>query len=109
MATLQHYTFHRCIHTNFTEIIHTRGIQPCFKKKKRHKNIKLMLIKPPVVRSTISVNQGNVADHITAQLSVCMIKKIPSYASPMAHIGKVIIAGNEGYILNYSFHVLVNR
>jgi len=82
MATLQHYTFHRCIHANFTKFIHIHGVQSCFKKKKTHKqNTKIMLL--------------------TLVSAMCHIKKFPT---PLLwHIS----AGDSGYI--YYFQVLVNR
>lgn len=74
MATLQHYTFHRCIHANFAQFIHRHCVQSCFKKK-THKITKLMLINPLRVRSAIYETHDCVSDHITAQPSVCQIKK----------------------------------
>jgi hypothetical protein len=59
VATLQDYTFHRCIHADFTQLIHTHGVQPCFQEKDTYKCTKIMPINIFMIRLAIPVTEDS--------------------------------------------------
>jgi hypothetical protein len=62
VATLQDYTFHRCIHADFTKVIHTHVVQPCFQEREAYKYTTTMLINPFMIRMAILVNEDSMSN-----------------------------------------------